>query len=368
MNGQVRRFYLPQLDGLRFIAFMLVFLHNAPKLASSTFWTALHDYGWIGVDLFFCLSAFLITKLLLLEQNQNGRVNIFNFYLRRILRIWPLYFFYILLATFLIMQDQGWNVVLPYHLTGLVTFTYNFFYLSLTHKIYFLFVHLWTISYEEQFYAVIPWTINALAKRHLSAKLVLIVLLLLGTIIRAALIIEHAKHPTIYMLPFTHFESVLFGVAIGAGYFDKLLGRFPGWLLFVFGVLLNAAVFSLPNNYVMSWSLMLTYPLVGIGMALIVFSMVSKPDSIPAKILSVSFVAFLGKISYGLYMYHILSLYLVEKVLAATTNLASEESTLPLLIASLMLTLFLAVVSYNALEKGFLKFKTRFSRINSRPI
>ena len=182
------------------------------------------------------------------------------------------------------------------------------------------------------------------------------------------LIIGQAKHPTIYMLPFTHFESVLFGVAIGAGYFDKLLGRFQGWLLFILGVLMNAAVFFLPNNYVMSWDLMLTYLLVGIGMALIVFSLVSKPDFIPAKILSVSPFVFLGKISYGLYIYHTLSLFLVEKVLVAATNRAIEENTLPLLFASFMLTIFLSVVSYYALEKGFLKLKTRFTRIISRPV
>src|SRR5262245_16629502 len=69
------RFYYPELDGLRFIAFLLVFIHNAPSVSSSKTWTLLHDYGWIGVDLFFCLSGFLITRLLVTEYQHNGTIH-----------------------------------------------------------------------------------------------------------------------------------------------------------------------------------------------------------------------------------------------------------------------------------------------------
>lgn len=66
------RFYLPELDGLRFIAFMFVFIHNANPILKGTFLEKFSEYSWFGVDLFFCLSGFLITKLLVLEYEQNG--------------------------------------------------------------------------------------------------------------------------------------------------------------------------------------------------------------------------------------------------------------------------------------------------------
>ena len=96
------RFYRPELDGLRFYAFLGVFVcHTLPNEA--TFYSSLHlPMPWVwaavvrsgaaGVDLFFVLSAFLITSLLLREREETGKISLRLFYIRRILRIWPLYF------------------------------------------------------------------------------------------------------------------------------------------------------------------------------------------------------------------------------------------------------------------------------------
>ena len=70
-NEKQKRFYYPELDGLRFFAFLLVFIHHSPYYVYSPVWEKLHEYGWIGVDLFLCLSAFLITKLLKAEFNSS---------------------------------------------------------------------------------------------------------------------------------------------------------------------------------------------------------------------------------------------------------------------------------------------------------
>src|ERR1700761_517725 len=94
------RFYRPELDGLRFVAFLLVFCdHSALKV---TDWSGIGDWfpavvsgGRFGVDLFFILSAYLITELLRREKLATGSVDIRGFYLRRILRIWPLYFAFV---------------------------------------------------------------------------------------------------------------------------------------------------------------------------------------------------------------------------------------------------------------------------------
>ncbi len=97
-----RRFYQPELDGLRFYAFLGVFVfHTLPGQAAfyrglhlplPWLWGAVAKSGGAGVDLFFALSAFLITSLLLRERGQTGEISLRQFYIRRILRIWPLYF------------------------------------------------------------------------------------------------------------------------------------------------------------------------------------------------------------------------------------------------------------------------------------
>src|SRR5689334_13759146 len=89
------KFYIPELDGLRFIAFLLVFLNHAPFIINNSLSRSIHEYGWMGVDLFLCLSAYLITRLLAMEYQISGKIHAQFFYLRRILKIWPLYFLFI---------------------------------------------------------------------------------------------------------------------------------------------------------------------------------------------------------------------------------------------------------------------------------
>jgi peptidoglycan/LPS O-acetylase OafA/YrhL len=103
-----RRFYQPELDGLRFYAFLGVFVcHSLPyepafyarfHLPVPWLWGAIAKSGAAGVDLFFALSAFLITSILLRERQETGGISLRRFYLRRVLRIWPLYFLLIAVA------------------------------------------------------------------------------------------------------------------------------------------------------------------------------------------------------------------------------------------------------------------------------
>src|SRR5688500_5665020 len=99
--------YFPAVDGLRFFAFFIVFLHHTLLNISSTnpllngFLVIIQKNGWVGVDLFFVLSGFLITMLLLKERQKFGRYSLRNFWIRRSLRIWPLYFLGLLFGFFI---------------------------------------------------------------------------------------------------------------------------------------------------------------------------------------------------------------------------------------------------------------------------
>lgn len=367
------RFYLPELDGLRFIAFLLVFIHNAPSISSSKIWTALHEYGWVGVDLFFCLSGFLITKLLVTEREQTGKINIRNFYIRRILRIWPLYFTFIILI-FLFPQifPRNYTTHEFFQIAGLATFTFNFIYIYLFPYATTFFIHLWTISFEQQFYLIAPWSIGKLStisrKRMVG---ILSSLFFLGTLLRASFIFLQIKHPAIYTLPFTRFESILGGVAIGLGVFDTIFYNVQSRRLFLAGLAFTVMVFVLPNIYEIGWNLMLSYLFVGIGMSLIVFSAARQKGQLGKNLLSNPLLNYLGKILYGLYIFHIIGIYLAfdfYKSNIVTKNYNPKDLNSLVFFTGLLITMILAALSYQWVEKPFLKFKERFGVVRSHPI
>ena len=181
--------YFPNLNGLRFIAALLVIIHhveqikyiyNLPNDFSSSF---IQIIGELGVVLFFVLSGFLITYLLLEEEKRTGTIAVKNFYLRRILRIWPLYFFIVFLALAVlpnipffvlpdyeparVYQDLSAKILLyVFFLPNLVTPLLGVVpYASLT----------WSIGTEEQFYLVWPPLLKLFKKYRVALMIVIVI-------------------------------------------------------------------------------------------------------------------------------------------------------------------------------------------------
>lgn len=366
MQQTKEKTYFPELDGLRFFAFLLVFIHHGPLLGEAVFWRVLRQYGWMGVDLFLCLSAFLFTRLLYTEFQRTGSINIPYFYIRRTLRIWPLYFLFvagmIVLTYFSEVEISFWRIL------GLFTFTDNFFFSSMAAARSVLFTgHLWTISYEEQFYAIIPWALRSLFKLNSRTKAAILAGVFgLGLILRAIFIWLQTPYSAIWSLPFTHFDSILFGLMIGLGILDPLLKRIPLSLTAVLGLLSLLGVCLLPNVEMVSWSLMLTYSLVGLGMGLIMYVVLQASHHISLRWLSNKFMTYLGKISYGLYVYHMACLGLFHYFLKI------EDSNYWIWVGSyfvlpLVITIAISALSYAVIEKPFLRLKERFAIVLSRP-
>src|SRR5579864_1385189 len=175
--ARAERFYRPELDALRFFAFLGVFIfHAAPRTmdfyeaAGYPHWLGsllipIFGAGAYGVDLFFALSAYLITSLLLRERAATGALDLRGFYLRRILRIWPLYFAFIAFAAIvgvLVPQQHlpAHYVVSYYLLAG--NWSYVLWGLPASFAI-----PLWTISIEEQFYLAWPLAMGKASVRAL---------------------------------------------------------------------------------------------------------------------------------------------------------------------------------------------------------
>lgn len=366
-----KNFYYPELDGLRFFAFLLVFIHHTPIFTSLSFHHVLHKYGWVGVDLFLCLSAFLFTRLLFMEHEQQGDINIKNFYIRRALRIWPLYFAFLGFTFFITFSYFGWKPQLLWRALGMMLFAENIFAAYLRYNTFFHSIHLWTISYEEQFYAVIPWTLRKMFKMNRGGKMLTLGLIFfLFSAIRAYLIYIRAPQPAIWVLPVTHFESILGGLVVGLGLFDDQIKKVAPWIWMAAGLLCLGVVSTLPSTDVITWLLMYTYPLVGLGTSLILISVLSEKQWAVKSMVRHPWLAYLGKISYGLYVYHVFALNYVKKLMFIWDVAPATESTYRLFtfIFGLLLTILISSISYYLLEKPFLRLKERFSSIPSRPI
>jgi peptidoglycan/LPS O-acetylase OafA/YrhL len=177
------------------------------------------------------------------------------------------------------------------------------------------------------------------------------------------------EHPDIWVLPFSHFDSVLGGIIIGLGIFDKYLRKIPNLLWLALGIFALWQVTQLPNITRIQWELMLTYPLVGIGTSLIIYSLTQGNLWAVSPLLRNKPLAYLGKISYGLYVYHKLGIFLAYQVTKQFME-PTRELAYPVtgLLLSFLITIIMSIVSYEAFEKIFLRMKDRFAVIESRPV
>ncbi|HCR71967.1 MAG TPA: hypothetical protein DIW23_11025 [Anaerolineae bacterium] len=346
-------FYYPQLDGLRFFAFLLVFIHNAPHLESVAIWKSLHEYGWIGVDIFFCLSAFLITKLLMLEYNQSKTIKKWDFYIRRVLKIYPIYLLYILIALFLSYKKTGWDQI-TLQILSLFTFTFNYVYILIFPKAVVLFVHLWTISFEAQFYLIAPYLVKYIKEIPNKTKWILFILILIaGLLIRTILIQNKLYYPVIYLLPFSHLDAMLGGIIIGSGIADKIINKTTTFIYLFLILLISYSISYLPNINEYKLGLILTYLFSGILSTLIIAMFSKNGTSILIKLFSLPLFVYLGKISYGLYIFHLLGNSITREFLP----ISHISIVFPI---GLISTIFLASLSYYSIEKYFRAISTRY--------
>ena len=362
-----RRFDVPALDGLRFVAFGAVFFHHLPTVP---LWSvpATQRFAALGVDLFFCLSAFLLTTLILLERERTGRLALGKFFLRRILRIWPLYFFALALA-FGVLPALGvlspplgsaeYHAMLREHLAPFLLLAGNLSTAAYGYPPSHALNLLWSISAEEQFYVVLPSFLLIVSRRPAMLGLAF----LIGVAIRALLLYVQAPHPAVWVLPVARPEPFLVGIGLAMLAFS---GRQPirtdrhGWLAAIAAVALLAVAQSRPM-FLGRWTELWQYPLAAAAFGLMVLLAYTGRPAPIARALGSRPLVWLGRISFGLYVYHFM---MIE---AATTWLPGAD-TRWLLVAGLALvgTVAVAAASYVLLERPFLRLKASYEVVRSR--
>ncbi len=352
------RFYLPQLDGLRFVAFFAVFVCHflgRARLDLSPWASAIAEAGAFGVDLFFILSSFLITTLLLQEQAREGRVGVGAFWVRRALRIWPLYFTIVSIVV-VITHPPGW------YATSLLTFTTNW---ALVHRMYDSSLNLvWSLALEEQFYLAWPLLLALLGGRGLPA---VAVCLIGGSLVMRARLLASLGSLTdlgVWVHPLGRLEPLALGILLAWGWsrWRSPWPARPPWTGIVAVALGWAAVtglirFGTETGTVFTWPPLWAYPAVD----LILARMLGVVLMAGGGLLALPVLVYLGRVSYGLYVFHLM---VIEWPIL---QLGGMRWPLRLTL-SFGLTLGLAALSYALLERPFLRLKARFTCVPSAPV
>jgi peptidoglycan/LPS O-acetylase OafA/YrhL len=368
--------YLPNLNGVRFIAALTVVFSHIEQYRSSMGLPNLTSvtgvFAGFGVDIFFALSGFLITYLLVLEHQKNACVHIGHFYMRRIFRIWPLYFLILAIGTGL--ELFAWNLspmIAPFNMEA---WKYYLLFVPQIGKGFFLgslcVVILWSIGVEELFYLIFPWIFRGIRTKPLRYLPLIIAALLILKIAGIYLLFKYGPEATskgwISTLSMTRFENLLAGslVAFGALRYRALMEKVSFAFVPILALLTGLFVLSaLKVNFYLSPSIgpilqtvvtpFLVSACVGLLLAILVFS------ARFATLLEHRWLNYLGKISYGLYVYHCLVLTLMTMLPTAV----APTSWPVIFICTMGFTILLAGLSYRFFEKPFLRKSAAFRHI-----
>lgn len=370
----------PGLNELRFIAAFFVLLHHSETIKKKNGlpnleWLGLFRNGGNAVTLFFVLSGFLITYLLLKESDKTNTISVKKFYLKRILRIWPLYFLLVLIGTlglgFILPLfdisyempydlNQTW-VYFLFFLPGLVTFFYG----------HHLLEPLWSIGVEEVFYLIWAPLFKIFKNKILK---------LLFSVIAIKIILNFTA---IYLV-----SDELFSYCINTFQIESMaIGGIGAYLLYTRGIsFTNNFIFKVPFQIIASillftmivfhsnidniyWDVLFKTPILSkLFIDCLFLYLILNVSCIEQSILKLRSkpLAFLGEISYGIYMYHMLAIFATIAFLK--TYLSSTNSILCFIIflgVSTLITVVVSLFSKYSFENYFLSIKSKLENRTS---
>lgn len=349
--------YLRQLDGLRALAVGFVVFHHYKRgdLLLG------HDFGRLGVFMFFSLSGFLITRILL--QSREGAEQLVgakgqvmrSFYARRALRIFPLY--YGALAFGLL---AGLDEVRQYFVS-LVTYTFNFA-LAINDEWLTTITHFWSLAVEEQFYLVWPLVVLFVPRRRIG--LVCVAGIVAAPAARALMLANDVNEVALYVLPIVAVDALLIGALLAVVIEDR-----PGWLpgpstlrrLAIVSFAVWAAFPELAFTGTNRYWWVADQSLVVLSGACLVAAAVSGVTGFMGTLLQSRLAVFLGRISYGIYVIHLIVPELVDRLLGRwQLSWIADDWYLLLTMGWVLITIGAAWLSWTLFESRFNSLKSRF--------
>jgi peptidoglycan/LPS O-acetylase OafA/YrhL len=341
---------IPGLDGIRAIAVCaVVWHHSQPGIYNFP----ITRNGFLGVDAFFVLSGFLITNILLKEINRSGSISLTNFFARRALRIFPLYYFVLAILSMYFLfagakSEQGpvFLSELPYHLMYVSNWVDIKTMMSIT----------WSLSTEEQFY--ILWPVLLVVAGSVAFYIILLLLLLNQAVnfglLDAWLSSINLPYDKYEILQCT-FTPIILGVI--SAYALRVIDQFCGHRARLIGFILILSIISsisLANagDDIRGWPRLLFQFMISI----MIICISKLPSNFIVRALEWRPLVHIGMVSYGIYLLHMIALDIVNRIAIRQ----SIDSPLLIFVGCLVLSVVLASVSFKYFELPILQQRYRF--------
>jgi peptidoglycan/LPS O-acetylase OafA/YrhL len=386
MSGRTSKIFFPSLNGLRFIAAFVVIIHHLEQiklffnLPSLFFrWHTIKVIGELGVTLFFTLSGFLITYLLLSEKERFGTVFVKEFYIRRVLRIWPLYYLIIILGLFVLPHIAFFDIpvftVESHYKFGTKVFFYAILFPNVVSNLYAYMPYIaqtWSIGIEEQFYLVWPWLM-----KWTKRVLLVLVSIIVGLLLVTNVLYFFADHSTDIGMASTKTKLITFLYR----FFAMLriscmaIGGIGAYFLFNLNMSVLRPIFTKTAQY-LTLITCLSLILLGVEIpfvnhefyALFFILIILNLAANPKALFSLESKAFdyLGKVSYSIYMWHGIAIIIALHAARSYNPLLNDwQSHIVYYGLTFILTFLLSAASYEWFEMQFLKFKHLFAKVQS---
>jgi peptidoglycan/LPS O-acetylase OafA/YrhL len=376
------KIFFPNLDGLRFISFLVVFLYHGhlsifsylkdsqPRVYSVI--EFLFRHGNLGVNFFFVLSGFLITYLLIKEKEITGKIHVPNFYVRRILRIWPLYYLCVavgFVAFAMLKKMSGQPIVENANPWYYILFAANF---DIMHTWpdkpdALLLSVLWSVAVEEQFYLTWPLILSLVPLKKF--KYVFPTIMLLSLVFRT---FHTGNDDHDFAIRYFHTLSVIGDMALGGlfAYLVSYENKFKAFIInmprpvivMIYVLTLTVTLFK-DEIFIPGIPVIFDRIVIAFLFGLIILEQNYAKNSL-FKMSNFKLVSRLGIYTYGLYCLHFLGLYFAIKIMDfLRLNGSLSWVAFTMITVALVISVIISLLSYNLYEKWFLKFKDKFAFI-----
>lgn len=377
-----QKIFFPNLDGLRFLCFLMVFLFHIYKTIfqnlKNTHYTTysitrfLFSNGELGVNFFFVLSGFLITFLLMKEKEVSGSIHLGNFYIRRVLRIWPMFYLCVFIGFVVVPVLKSLSGQPPNEIANpvyYILFANNFDYIhgwpSFPDAL--ILIVLWSVAVEEQFYLTWPLFLKFVPRKIYPF---LFSAVLVFTLIFRSFHLGASDHD--YAVLHFHTFSVIGDMAIGGlmayfctyknGFLDFITNLSKRTIVFFY---IMAAAIILFRHYLFEIPATALFErlFISVAFGLIILEQNYSKNSF-FKFSSLKFISKLGLYTYGLYCLHFFVISIVKggfgKIGVETSSLFGAFSET---LMSLITVIIICWFSYRYFEKPFLRLKDKFAFI-----